>query len=64
MFNDAVRHSLEGGDRVSISVDTSRHNHDCRIKRASPEFGMADWRAAVRQVEGHIKQNSGTDWRQ
>jgi len=35
-----------------------------KAQRASPEFGMADWRAAVRQVEGHIKQNNGTDWRQ
>jgi ribulose-5-phosphate 4-epimerase/fuculose-1-phosphate aldolase len=30
-----------------------------RQQRASPEFGMADWRAAVRQIEG-----KGTDWRQ
>jgi ribulose-5-phosphate 4-epimerase/fuculose-1-phosphate aldolase len=35
-----------------------------KAMRASPEFGMADWRAAVRQVEGQIKHNSGTDWRQ
>jgi ribulose-5-phosphate 4-epimerase/fuculose-1-phosphate aldolase len=35
-----------------------------KAQRASPEFGMADWRAAVRQVEGHIKHNDGTDWRQ
>jgi ribulose-5-phosphate 4-epimerase/fuculose-1-phosphate aldolase len=30
-----------------------------KAQRASPEFGMADWRAAVRQIEG-----KGTDWRQ
>jgi ribulose-5-phosphate 4-epimerase/fuculose-1-phosphate aldolase len=30
-----------------------------KAMRASPEFGMADWRAAVRQIEG-----KGTDWRQ
>ena len=30
-----------------------------KAQRASPEFGMADWRAAVRQVEG-----KGSDWRQ
>ncbi len=30
-----------------------------QAQRKSPEFGMADWRAAVRQVEG-----KGTDWRQ
>ena len=30
-----------------------------KAQRASPEFGMAYWRAAVRQVEG-----KGTDWRQ
>jgi ribulose-5-phosphate 4-epimerase/fuculose-1-phosphate aldolase len=35
-----------------------------KAQRASPEFGMADWRAAVRQAEGHIKQNDGSDWRQ
>ncbi len=35
-----------------------------RAQRASPEFGMADWRAAVRQIEGHIKQTDGADWRQ
>jgi ribulose-5-phosphate 4-epimerase/fuculose-1-phosphate aldolase len=27
--------------------------------RASPEFGMADWKAALRQIEG-----KGSDWRQ
>lgn len=30
-----------------------------KAQRASPEFGMADWRAALRQIEG-----KGTDWRQ
>lgn len=30
-----------------------------KAQRASPEFGMADWRAAVRQIEG-----KGSDWRQ
>ena len=35
-----------------------------KAQRASPEFGMADWRAAVRQVEGYIKQTDGADWRQ
>ena len=30
-----------------------------RQQRASPEFGVADWNAAVRLVEG-----KGTDWRQ
>jgi len=27
--------------------------------RASPEFGMSDWKAAIRQIEG-----KGSDWRQ
>jgi ribulose-5-phosphate 4-epimerase/fuculose-1-phosphate aldolase len=30
-----------------------------KVKRASSEFGMADWRAALRQIEGR-----GMDWRQ
>ena len=30
-----------------------------KAQRASPEFGVADWNAAVRQLEG-----KGTDWRQ
>ena len=30
-----------------------------KAQRASPEFGMADWKAAVRQIEG-----KGADWRQ
>ena len=30
-----------------------------KAQRASPEFGMADWKAAVRQIEG-----KGSDWRQ
>ena len=30
-----------------------------KAQRASPEFGMADWKAALRQIEG-----KGIDWRQ
>jgi ribulose-5-phosphate 4-epimerase/fuculose-1-phosphate aldolase len=30
-----------------------------KAQRASPEFGMTDWKAAVRLIEG-----KGTDWRQ
>jgi ribulose-5-phosphate 4-epimerase/fuculose-1-phosphate aldolase len=30
-----------------------------KAQRASPEFGVSDWKAAVRQIEGR-----GTDWRQ
>ena len=30
-----------------------------KAQRASPEFGMADWRAALRQIEGR-----GTNWAQ
>jgi ribulose-5-phosphate 4-epimerase/fuculose-1-phosphate aldolase len=30
-----------------------------KAQRASPEFGMADWKAALRQIEG-----KGSDWRQ
>jgi hypothetical protein len=30
-----------------------------RAQRASPEFGMADWRAAIRQIE-----DRGTNWAQ
>ncbi len=30
-----------------------------KAQRASPEFGMADWKAACRQIEG-----KGSDWRQ
>ena len=30
-----------------------------KAQRASPEFGVADWKAAVRRIEGN-----GTDWRQ
>jgi ribulose-5-phosphate 4-epimerase/fuculose-1-phosphate aldolase len=30
-----------------------------KAQRASPEFGMTDWKAAIRQIEG-----KGSDWRQ
>ena len=30
-----------------------------KAQRASPEYGMADWRAALRQIEGR-----GTNWAQ
>jgi ribulose-5-phosphate 4-epimerase/fuculose-1-phosphate aldolase len=36
-----------------------QYGERARQQRASPEFGVADWNAAVRQVEG-----KGTDWRQ
>lgn len=35
-----------------------------KAMRASPEYGVADWKAAVRQAEGHVKQTGGIDWRQ
>ena len=36
-----------------------RYGERARQQRASPEFGVSDWKAAVRLIEG-----KGTDWRQ
>jgi ribulose-5-phosphate 4-epimerase/fuculose-1-phosphate aldolase len=36
-----------------------QYGERAKQQRASPEFGMADWNAAVRLIEG-----KGTDWRQ
>jgi hypothetical protein len=45
---------------VAIDPEVVRMYGECaRQQRASPEFGVADWNAAVRLVEG-----KGTDWRQ
>ena len=36
-----------------------RYGERARQQRASPEFGVSDWKAALRLIEG-----KGTDWRQ
>jgi ribulose-5-phosphate 4-epimerase/fuculose-1-phosphate aldolase len=36
-----------------------RYGERAKQQRASPEFGMADWKAALRLIEG-----KGSDWRQ
>jgi ribulose-5-phosphate 4-epimerase/fuculose-1-phosphate aldolase len=45
---------------AAIEPDVIRqYGERARQQRAHPEFGMAYWRAALRQIEG-----KGTDWRQ
>jgi ribulose-5-phosphate 4-epimerase/fuculose-1-phosphate aldolase len=51
-----------GLDEEPVPIDPEvvrSYGERARQQRASPEFGVADWRAAVRLVEG-----KGTDWRQ
>lgn len=51
-----------GLDEEPVPIDPEvvrSYGERARQQRASPEFGVADWRAAVRLVEGR-----GTDWRQ
>ncbi len=35
-----------------------------QAQRASPEFGVTDWKAAVRQIDGKVKSGDAIDWRQ
>ena len=49
-----------GEEPTPIDPEVVRQYGDrARQQRASPEFGVSDWKAAVRLIEG-----KGTDWRQ